>query len=43
MLSGGNQRIALLSTLGFFLLGLLLLTTVSESRGRRAAMPLGMN
>jgi len=43
MLSGGNQRIALLSTLGFFLLGLLLLTTVSEARGRRAAMPLGMN
>lgn len=38
MLSGGNQRIALLSTLGFFLLGLLLLATVDEARGRRAAM-----
>ena len=43
MLSGGNQRIALLSTLGFFILGLLLLTTVNEARGRRATMPLGMN
>jgi len=38
MLSGGNQRMALLSTLGFFLLGLLLLATVNEARGRRAAM-----
>jgi UMF1 family MFS transporter len=43
MLSGGNQRIALLSTLGFFILGLLLLATVNEARGRRATMPLGMN
>ena len=38
MLSGGNQRIALFSTLGFFLLGLLLLATVDEARGRHAAM-----
>lgn len=37
-LTGGNQRIAMLSTLGFFVLGLLLLTTVNEERGKRAAM-----
>jgi MFS transporter, UMF1 family len=36
-LTAGNQRIALLSTLGFFVLGWLLLMTVDETRGKRAA------
>ena len=35
--SGGNQRLALLSTLMFFVLGLVLLTTVDEARGKQAA------
>jgi UMF1 family MFS transporter len=33
--SGGDHRAALLSTLGFFLLGLLVLLTVNEARGKR--------
>ena len=33
----GNHRIALLSTLVFFILGLMLLTTVNEKRGREMA------
>lgn len=33
----GDHRIALLSTLVFFLLGLALLATVNESRGREMA------
>lgn len=36
-LTSGDQRLALLSTLSFFVLGLLLLTTVNEARGRQAA------
>ena len=36
-LSGGDQRLALLSTLSFFILGLLLLSSVNEQRGRQAA------
>jgi len=36
-LSHGNQKLALLSTAGFFLAGLLLLFTVDEKRGRAAA------
>ena len=34
----GDQRLALLSTLSFFVLGLLLLTRVNEERGREAAL-----
>ena len=37
-LTGGEQRLALLSTLSFFVLGLLLLSTVNEQRGRQAAV-----
>jgi UMF1 family MFS transporter len=37
-LSDGNQRLALLSTTAFFVLGLLLLLTVNEQRGRAAAV-----
>jgi len=40
-LAGGNHRLALLSTLGFFIAGLLLLITVDEERGRRAKAALG--
>jgi len=36
-LTGGDQRIALLSTLSFFVAGLLMLASVDEARGRRAA------
>jgi UMF1 family MFS transporter len=36
-LSGGNYRTALLSTLGFFVLGLLILSLVREKRGRENA------
>ncbi len=36
-LSGGDHRVALLSTLAFFVLGLVVLFTVDERRGRRAA------
>ena len=36
-LTGGDHRLALLSTLGYFVLGLLLLLTVNEARGVRAA------
>jgi hypothetical protein len=35
--SGGNQQIAILSTLAFFVVGLLALFSVDEQRGRRAA------
>jgi UMF1 family MFS transporter len=34
----GNHRLALLSTATFFILGLLVLLTVDEARGRRAAL-----
>jgi UMF1 family MFS transporter len=34
--SGGDHRVAILSTLVFFLLGLMVLFTVDEQRGRRA-------
>jgi len=37
--SGGNHRLSLLSTLAFFVLGLLLLFKVDEDRGRAAANP----
>jgi UMF1 family MFS transporter len=37
-LSHGNHRLALLTTTAFFVLGLLLLLTVDERRGREAAM-----
>lgn len=37
-LSGGNHRLGLLSTTAFFVIGLLLLMTVNEARGRRAAL-----
>lgn len=37
-LSHGNHRLALLSTTGFFVVGLLLLATVNERRGRAAAV-----
>ncbi len=36
-LSGGDHRLAMLSTGGFFLAGLVLLVTVNESRGRAVA------
>jgi MFS transporter, UMF1 family len=36
-LSDGNHRVAILSTLAFFILGLLLLLRVDEARGRAAA------
>jgi UMF1 family MFS transporter len=36
-LSGGNYRTALLSTLGFFILGLVILYRVDEKRGRKNA------
>ncbi len=36
-ITGGDQRAALLSTLGFFMLGLMLLSSVDEHRGRQAA------
>ena len=37
-LSHGNHRLALLSTCGFFIAGLLMLLTVDERRGRAAAL-----
>lgn len=37
-LSGGDHRLAMLSTGGFFLAGLILLATVDESRGRATAL-----
>ncbi len=37
-LTHGNHRMALLSTAGFFIVGLLLLLTVNERRGRAAAL-----
>ena len=36
--SRGNHRLALLATAGFFIVGLLLLATVNERRGRAAAL-----
>jgi UMF1 family MFS transporter len=36
--SGGDHQVAMLSTLVFFLLGLLLLFTVNEERGKRARL-----
>ena len=36
-ISGGNQQLAILSTLTFFIVGLLGLTTIDEDRGKRAA------
>jgi UMF1 family MFS transporter len=36
--SDGNHRMSLLSTLSFFILGLLLLSKVNESRGKAAAL-----
>ena len=36
-LSGGDHRLAILSTVAFFALGLLLLATVNEERGQAAA------
>ena len=37
-LSHGNHRLALLSTAGFFVVGLLMLASVNERRGRAAAL-----
>ena len=37
-LTAGTQRLAILSTVLFFVAGLMLLATVNESRGRAAAM-----
>jgi UMF1 family MFS transporter len=37
-ISHGNHRLALLTTAGFFIVGLLLLLTVNERRGRAAAL-----
>jgi UMF1 family MFS transporter len=37
-LTAGNQRLAILSTVLFFVAGLMLLATVNESRGRAAAL-----
>jgi UMF1 family MFS transporter len=39
-LSGGNYPLAMSSTLGFFLLGLILLFSVDEERGKLAAATL---
>ena len=36
--SGGNHRLAILSTLVFFIAGLLLLLRVNEQRGKAAAL-----
>ena len=36
-LSGGNQQLAILSTLVFFVAGLIGLTTIDEQRGKKAA------
>jgi UMF1 family MFS transporter len=41
--SGGNQRLALISTLSFFVIGLVLLNTVDEARGRQAAADMGID
>ncbi len=40
-LSNGNHRTSLLSTLAFFIVGLLLLSKVNESRGKAAAISSG--
>ncbi len=42
-LSGGDHRIALLSTLGFFVLGLLILLSVNEERGMAARDGVALN
>ncbi|MDD3448283.1 MAG: MFS transporter, partial [Gammaproteobacteria bacterium] len=39
--TGGDHRLALLSTLAFFIVGLALLLTVNERRGLRAAREAG--
>jgi UMF1 family MFS transporter len=36
--TAGNHRLAILSTVLFFVVGLLILTTVNEPRGRAAAV-----
>lgn len=41
-MSGGNQRMAILSTLAFFVTGLLMLLTIDEERGKRAAQSTGI-
>ena len=41
-LSGGDYQLALLSTLAFFLLGLVLLLTVNEQRGMDSAREMGL-
>ena len=41
--SAGNQRLALLSTLSFFVVGLVLLNTINEERGRQAALDMETN
>lgn len=38
-LSGGNQRMAILSTLAFFVVGLVMLISINEDRGKQAAAP----
>lgn len=37
-LSGGNQRMAIASTAAFFIIGLIMLASVNERRGREAAL-----
>jgi UMF1 family MFS transporter len=37
-LTAGDHRLAILSTIAFFVAGLVLLTTVNEQRGKAAAM-----
>ncbi|MBX9771521.1 MAG: MFS transporter [Candidatus Obscuribacterales bacterium] len=37
-MSGGNHRMAIASTAAFFIIGLIMLTTVNERRGREAAL-----
>jgi UMF1 family MFS transporter len=37
-LSDGSHRLSLVSTLGFFIFGLILLIMVNESRGKASAM-----
>ena len=37
-LTAGNHRLAILSTVLFFVVGLLVLASVNESRGRAAAL-----
>ena len=39
--TGGDHRLALLSTLGYFVVGLLLLQTIDERRGAAARLQAG--